>query len=71
MSSRDGFAPGALAGMLLAIGAASAHWFITPAHVTASTARTIGVAVQAVLAFGIATAIWLRHRRTRQGARAA
>jgi hypothetical protein len=47
--------------MLFTLAAGSLHWFITPdAHPEASTARNVGVAVQAVLLLVGAWWFW-RH----------
>jgi len=62
------FTQGLLTGMFLMIGASTTHWFITPAHFDASRARTIAVAVQAVLAFGVAAILWIRHARAERHA---
>jgi hypothetical protein len=52
--------------MLVVIGADALHWFITPAaHPDASTGRTLAVALQAVLALGIAIGLFVYHHRTR------
>lgn len=56
------FDNGMLAGMALMLGGISVNWLITPmSHPDASTARTIGIAVQAVVSFGLA--LWLILRR--------
>lgn len=68
MGKGNAFSQGLLTGMLLTIGAGTAHWFITPAHVTASRARTIAVAVQAIVAFGVAALLWIRHARAERNA---
>jgi hypothetical protein len=65
VAQRDSFSQGVLAGALIMVGADSLHWFITPAaHPGASTGRTLAVALQAVLAFGIAIALFVHHHRT-------
>jgi hypothetical protein len=45
MSKSSGFDRGVLAGMLIAFGAFSGNWLITP-HPDPSTLRTIGVVAQ-------------------------
>ena len=59
MSKSSGFNRGVLAGLLIAVGAMSGNWLITP-HPDASTLRTMGVVAQAVLAFGFG--VWLIAR---------
>jgi hypothetical protein len=59
---RDLFLRGAFCGMLLMLSAQSIHWFITPAHLEASNLRVAGVAIQALVALGIAAFIYLRAR---------
>ena len=61
MSKSSGFDRGVLAGMLIAVGAVSGNWLITP-HRGASTLRTVGVVAQAVLTLGIGTWLILRER---------
>lgn len=61
MRDRPEFYRGAMTGMLFILAADSLHWFITPAaHPVASTARSIGVAVQAVLFLAGAWWFWRR-----------
>jgi hypothetical protein len=69
MSQSSGFDRGVLAGMLIAIGAVSGNWLITP-HPGATTLRTIGVVAQAVLTFGVGAWLIARERslQTRQAA---
>ncbi|MGZ3546093.1 MAG: hypothetical protein ACXWNY_13765 [Gemmatimonadaceae bacterium] len=63
MSKSSGFDRGVLAGMLIAFGAFSVNWLITPAqHPDASTLRTIGVVAQAVLGIGIGVWMIVRER---------
>jgi hypothetical protein len=61
MSKSSGFDRGVLAGMLIAFGAFSGNWLITP-HPDASTLRTIGVVVQAVLGIGVGAWLIVRER---------
>jgi hypothetical protein len=61
MSKSSGFDRGVLAGMLIAFGAASGNWLITP-HPGASTLRTIGVVAQVVLGIGIGAWLIARER---------
>jgi len=68
VAKASSFSQGVLTGMLLAIGAVTTHWFITPAYFAASRARTIAVAVQGVLAFGVAAILWIRHARAERHA---
>jgi hypothetical protein len=64
MRQHSGFADGVLAGLLLSLGAQAIHWFITPmAHPDASTARELGVVIQAAVGFGGALWLCLRQRR--------
>lgn len=69
MTNQTSFTHGVLAGMFLVISATTGHWFITPAHVTASTARTVAVAIQGIACLAIAVAIWMRHGRQLRNAR--
>ncbi len=61
MSKLSGFDRGALAGFLISFGAMSGNWLITP-HPDASTLRTIGVVVQAILGFGVGAWLTVRVR---------
>jgi hypothetical protein len=57
--------------MLIAFGAFSVNWLITPAqHPDASTLRTIGVVAQGVLGIGVGVWVIVRERslQKRQGA---
>jgi hypothetical protein len=61
--TRSGFSDGVLCGMLLMVGSSAIHWFITPmSHPDASTAREVGAAIQGLLGFGGAAALFLRAR---------
>ena len=63
MSKSSGFDRGVLAGMLIAFGAFSVNWLITPAqHPDASTLRTIGVVAQAVVGIGVGVWMIVRER---------
>ena len=59
MSKSSGFDRGVFAGLLIAIGAMSGNWLIS-LHPDASALRTIGVAVQGLLALGVG--VWLIAR---------
>jgi len=61
MSKSSGFDRGVLAGMLIAVGAASGNWLVTP-HPGASTLRTIGVVAQVVLGIGVGAWMIVRER---------
>jgi hypothetical protein len=62
MQRREYFWYGVLVGMLIMAGTDALHWFITPASQSASSARAVGVALQATVALGAALALWLRYR---------
>jgi len=57
------FGRGTTAGILIALGALGAHWFITPAAYRASSFDRVVTAVQILVGFGGALwlAIWDRH----------
>ena len=68
MAKRDFFGHGVAAGMLVVIGADALHWFITPAaHPGASALLSVGVALQAVVALGVAIGIVVYRQRTVRG----
>jgi len=71
MSNSSEFERGVFAGIIIAFGANAVNWLITPmSHPDASTLRTVGVAVQAILGLGIG--VWLiareRIKRNKQTA---
>ena len=71
MSNSSAFERGVFAGILVAFGASAVNWLITPmSHPDASTLRTVGVVLQAVLGLGLG--LWLivreRSRRAKAGA---
>lgn len=61
MSKLSGFDRGAVVGFLISFGAMSGNWLIS-SHPDASTLRTIGVAVQAILGLGIGAWLTVRER---------
>ena len=63
MNTTSSFNRGATAGALLMIGADALHWFIDPLSAAATTARTVGVTIQAVVCIGIAVWLTIRERR--------
>jgi hypothetical protein len=66
MSNSSEFERGVFAGLIIAFGASAVNWLITPmSHPDASTLRTIGVAVQAILGLGVG--VWLiAHERIKR-----
>jgi len=66
MNNHSGFDRGVLAGLLIAVGGSAVNWMITPmSHPDASNLRTIGVAIQAVVALGIGFWLIARDRSER------
>jgi hypothetical protein len=70
MSNSSEFERGVFAGIIIAFGATAVNWLITR-HPDASTLRTIGVAVQAILGLGIGVWLIARERIKRNKQRAA
>ena len=72
MSNSSEFERGVFAGIIIAFGASAVNWLITPmSHPDASTLRTVGVAVQAILGLGIGVWLIARERIKRNKQRAA
>ena len=63
MNTTSSFNRGATAGALLMIGADALHWFIDPVSTSATTTRTVGVTIQAVVGIGMAVWLTIRERR--------
>ena len=56
-----------ISGLLaLSVAGQAIHWFITPASITASSARWWAVVAQAVLGTGVAVWFFLRARQLRR-----
>lgn len=56
------FRSGVVVGLLAMVGAQAIHWLITPGnHPGASTVRTIGVVIQAIV--GVGGAMWIGFKR--------
>ena len=63
MPARQAFDWGALAGMMIMVGAQGVHWMITPiGHPHASALQTWGVVVQIALGFGVGIYVYASRR---------